>query len=98
MKYRIWARKCPVDPDHFSAACAASTALRISLRLALGTSLMKSPAASNTAVEYPLSGRVCLPPIYNLVVRSRPKAADFVPVFAKIGFKDLAVVWALGLV
>ena len=59
---------------------------------------MKFPAASNTAVEYPLSGRVCLPPIYSLEVRSRPKATDFGPVFAKIGFKGLAVVWALGLV
>src|SRR5210317_528630 len=62
-KYRICARRWPVDFDHPLAEMAAVTALRISLRLANGMWPMSLPSASWTGWEYPLSGRDGLPPM-----------------------------------
>ena len=56
-------------PQPFAPA-ADSTALRISLRLPCPTCAISFPSVEKTGLEYPLSGRVCLPPMKSLAVRS----------------------------
>src|SRR5207247_527141 len=64
------ARLCPVARAHVLAACAASTALRMSLRLPSGASPTGAPLGLTMRRVYAPSGRACLPAMKSFGVRS----------------------------